>query len=61
VSMANLRHSLRAEESSLERNVAEMQQDLQQLTDDKYFKRWLKDQKRLSEEPPVDFFDDWRY
>ncbi len=61
VSMANLRLSLRAEESSLERNVAEMQQDLQQLTDDKYFKRWLKDQKRLSEEPPVDFFDDWRY
>jgi hypothetical protein len=61
VNMANLNRSLRAEESSCERDLSAMQQDLQQLTDDKYFKRWLKDQKRLSKEPGVDIFDDWRY
>lgn len=61
VSMANLNRSLRAEESFFERELSTMQQDLQQLTDDKYFKRWLKDQKRLSKESRVDIFDDWRY
>lgn len=61
VSVANLNRSLRAEESFFERELSAMQQDLQQLTDDKYFKRWLKDQKRLSKEPRVDIFDDWRY
>ncbi|SEF59746.1 hypothetical protein [Nitrosomonas ureae] len=61
VSVANLNRSLRVEESSLERNLITMRQDLQQLTDDKFFKRWLKDQKRLSREPRVDIFDDWQY
>lgn len=61
VSGANLNRNLRVEESSLERDLIRMQQDLQQLTDDKYFRRWLKDKIRLSEEPRVDVFDDWRY
>ncbi|SNX60875.1 hypothetical protein SAMN06296273_2340 [Nitrosomonas ureae] len=61
VSVANLNRSLRAEESFFERELSAMQQDLQQLTDDKYFKRWLKDQKQLSKEPRADIFDDWRY
>lgn len=61
VSMANLRRSLRAAQSSFERDLTAMQQDLQQLADDKYFKLWLKDQKRLSEELPANVFDDWKY
>ena len=61
VSVAHLRRSLRAEESSFERDLTAMQQDLQQLTDDKYLKRWLKDQKQLSEEPSANVFDDWKY
>ncbi|PSJ18202.1 hypothetical protein [Nitrosomonas supralitoralis] len=61
LSEANLNRNLRVRESSLERDLIRMQQDLQQLTDDKYFRRWLKDQKRLSEKPRVDVFDDWRY
>jgi len=61
VSVANLQRSLRTEQTSFERDLIAMQQDLQQVADDKYFKLWLKDQKRLSEEPPVDVFDDWRY
>lgn len=61
VSVANLHRSLRAEQSSCERDLTAMQQDLQQLADDKYFKLWLKDQKRLAEEPPANVFDDWRY
>lgn len=61
VSVASLNRSLRAEESFFERDLSAMQQDLQQLTDDKFFKRWLKDQERLSKESRVDIFDDWRY
>lgn len=61
VSVANLNRNLRIEESFFESELSAMQQDLQQLTDDKYFKRWLKDQKRLSKEPRADIFDDWRY
>lgn len=61
VSVASLNRSLRAEESFFERDLSAKQQDLQQLTDDKFFKRWLKDQERLSKESRVDIFDDWRY
>lgn len=61
VSVANLRRSLRAEQSSCERDLTAMQQDLQQLADDKYLKLWLKDQKRFAEEPAANVFDDWRY
>lgn len=61
VSVANLHRSLRAEELCFERDLIAMQQDLQQLTDDKHFKRWLKDQNRLLQESATDVFDDWRY
>ncbi|MDH5552461.1 MAG: hypothetical protein OEX82_03935 [Nitrosomonas sp.] len=59
LSMANLQRNLRVKEAVLEKDLNAMQQDLQQLEDDKYFKRWLKDQNRLFEEPPIDAFDDW--
>lgn len=61
VSVANLHRSLRIEEISFQKDLASMQQDLQQIEDDKYFKRWLKDQNHLSEIPPGNIFDDWEY
>ena len=61
LSITNLHRSLRIEEISFQKDLATMQQDLQQIEDDKYFKRWLKDQNHLSEISPGNIFDDWRY
>lgn len=61
VSVANLHRSLSIEEVSFQKDLASMQQDLQQIEDDKYFKRWLKDQNHLSETPSGNIFDDWKY
>ena len=61
VSVANLHRSLMIEEISFQKDLASMQQDLQQIEDEKYFKRWLKDQNHLSETPPGNIFDDWEY
>lgn len=59
LNITNLHRSLMIEETSFQKDLASMQQDLQQIEDDKYFKRWLKDQNHLSETPPGNIFDDW--
>ncbi|MDP1776505.1 MAG: J domain-containing protein, partial [Moraxellaceae bacterium] len=59
LNITNLHRSLRIEELSFQKDLATIQQDLQQIEDDKYFKRWLKDQNHLSETPPGNIFDDW--
>lgn len=61
VSVANLHRSLSIEEISFQKDLSTMQQDLQQIEDDKYFKRWLKDQNHLSETPSGNICDDWEY
>ncbi len=57
-SEANLKHHLRTQKQSLQADIAMMQQDLQRVQDDAYFKRWLKEQQELAQEDfdPMDFF-----
>lgn len=59
VSATSLQRSLRVEEVSLKQDLHAMQQDLQQIQDDKYFKSWLKEQQRLSQANFIDDLDDW--
>ncbi|SFI91422.1 J domain-containing protein [Nitrosomonas sp. Nm34] len=47
-SSTSLRRSLRREETLLKADIDAMQQDLQLIQDDKFFKRWLKDQTQPS-------------
>lgn len=57
-SEANLKHHLRTQQQDLQADIAMMQQDLQRVQDDAYFKRWLKEQQELMQEDfdPMDFF-----
>lgn len=57
-SEANLKHHLRTQQQDLQADIAMMQQDLQRVQDDAYFKRWLKEQQELAQEDfdPMDFF-----
>jgi hypothetical protein len=59
LSTANLKRNLKREETSLKQDLNAMRQDLQQIQDDKFFKRWLKDQQRLSRANFIDDLDDW--
>ena len=53
-SAAALRTQLLMEEQELKQDLASMENDLQEVQDDAGFKRWLKSQKQLREEP--DYF-----
>ncbi|SDX04494.1 J domain-containing protein [Nitrosomonas communis] len=55
-SSTSLRRSLRREETLLKADIDAMQQDLQLIQDDKFFKRWLKDQTQPSH---TVLLDDW--
>lgn len=59
LNMTALQRNLRTEEATFEKDLTAMQQDLQQLEDDQYFKRWLKEQDRLADIPPSNIFNDW--
>lgn len=56
LSTASLQRNLLREEAFLEQDLNAMQLDLQRIQDDKYFKRWLKDQNRPSH---ATVFDEW--
>jgi hypothetical protein len=53
-SAAMLRSQLLMQANSLKEDLASMEEDLEMVQDDAGFKRWLKSQKQLREEP--DFF-----
>lgn len=46
VNVRNLRRELSTEENVMQKSIVSIQQDLQKIDDDKFFKRWLKEQKR---------------
>ncbi|MBI2748204.1 MAG: hypothetical protein HYX43_02385 [Burkholderiales bacterium] len=57
-SESSLKHHLLLQQQNLQADIAMMQQDLQRVQDDAYFKRWLKEQHQLSQEDigPLDYF-----
>lgn len=59
VSITSLQRNLSREETFLTQDLHAMQQDLQRIQDDKFFKRWLKDQNQPSHTASLDDFDDW--
>lgn len=59
LNVASLQRSLKREEASFKQDLNAMQEDLQRIQDDKFFKRWLKDQNRLSQANFIDELDDW--
>ena len=60
VNTASLRSHLTMEKQALNQDVAAMEQDLRAVRDDASFKRWLKQQKQLSEHyDDPDSLDDW--
>ncbi len=59
LSTTNLKRSLRIEEISLKEDIDAMQEDLQLIQDDKFFKRWLKEHNQLSRAISIDDLDDW--
>lgn len=62
LNVASLRRHLSREEQALKQDVAAMEQDMKTVRDDASFKRWLKEQKQLSEQASdPDFLDDWEF
>jgi len=60
LTVASLRRHLSQEAQALKQDVAAMERDMRSLRDDASFKRWLKQQKQLSEQDDVlDYLDDW--
>jgi len=60
LSVASLRRHLSREAQALKQDVAAMEQDMRTVRDDASFKRWLKQQKQLSEQADdPDYIDDW--
>lgn len=60
LSAASLRRHLSREAQALKQDVAAMEQDMGTVRDDASFKRWLKQQKQLSEQADdPDCIDDW--
>lgn len=58
LSESSLKHHLLLQRQDLEAAIVHMQQDLQRVQDDAYFKRWLKEQHQLAQEDfdPRSFF-----
>ena len=60
ISVASLRRHLSREAQALKQDVAAMERDMRTVRDDASFKRWLKQQKQLSEQDDdLDSLDDW--
>ena len=60
ISVASLRRHLSREAQALKQDVAAMERDMRTVRDDASFKRWLKQQKQLSEQDDdPDYLDDW--
>lgn len=60
LSAASLRSHLALEKNALKQDVAAMEWDMRTVKDDASFKRWLKQQKQLSEQADdLDPIDDW--
>jgi hypothetical protein len=60
LSVASLRRHLSREAQALKQDVAAMEQDMKTVRDDVSFKRWLKQQKQLSEQADdPGYLDDW--
>lgn len=57
-SESSLKHHLLVQQQNLQADIAMMQQDLQRVQDDAYFKRWLKEQHQLSQQDfdPLAYF-----
>lgn len=59
ISIAGLQRNLLLAEASLHQDLDAMQQDLQQIKDDKTLKLWLKEQAHRTQEAMVDDLEDW--
>lgn len=60
LTVASLRRHLSQEAQALKQDVAAMERDMSSVRDDASFKRWLKQQKQLSEQDAfLDYLDDW--